>query len=175
MRKYVFLVQSVFLLTTIFLSHQSSAIMKAMSTEELTRKSNIVIEGEIDDVQSEWSKDGTTIITRADVSIHSVIKGHIDQQYIIVEYDGGEVGEIGLKVSDVATLRKKEKVILFLKVGKSKKYGDVFKIVGKGQGKYTVGSDGIARKGGFSVTGDNENIDNNIPVDVLINKIRKIH
>ena len=71
-------------------------------------------------------------------------------------------------------LRKGEKVILFLKPGKSKKDGIVFNIVGKGQGKYTIGNDGIARKGGFSIMSGEEVIDKNIPVEVLINKIKKV-
>jgi hypothetical protein len=92
----------------------------------------------------------------------------------MVEYEGGEIGDIGLRVSDQSPLIKGEKVILFLRSGKSKKEGAAYNIVGKGQGKYVIDADGIARKGGFSIAGGKEDIDNNIPVDKLIEKINKI-
>ena len=69
---------------------------------------------------------------------------------------------------------KGEKVLLFLKAGKSKKDGAAYNLVGKNQGKYVVTADGIARKNGFSIEGEKEMIDNNIPVDALIEKIRRV-
>jgi hypothetical protein len=147
--------------------------MYHMSTEDLTRESDAVIEGEVIDVRAYWSKDGKTIFTKATIKKSRAIKGRAVQKKVIVEYEGGEIGDIGLQVSDVAPLKKGEKVILFLKTGKSKKDGSAFNLVGKGQGKYTIGNDGIARKGGFSVIGGEELIDNNIPVDVLIEKIKR--
>ena len=155
------------------LASQSSAIMEGMSTKYLTRAADVILEGEVIDVRADWSKDGKTIITQATILESNIIKGKIIQKKIIVEYEGGEIGDIGLKVSDVAPLIKGEKVIMFLKVGKSKRKGSVLNIVGKGQGKYTIGSDSIARKRGFSITSGEQIIDNNIPVDVLIDKIRR--
>jgi hypothetical protein len=46
--------------------------------------------------------------------------------------------------------------------------------VGKAQGKYTVGKDGMARKQGFSVGAGREAVDAEIPVDVLIEKIKSV-
>ena len=155
------------------LSSQSSAIMEGISTEDLTKASDVVIEGEVIDSKADWSNDGKTIFTKAIISESMILKGRITQTEIIVEYDGGVIGDIGLKVSDVTPLIKGEKVILFLKAGKSKKDGSVFNIVGKGQGKYTIGSDNIARKGGFSIISGEELIDDNIHVDFLVDKIRR--
>ena len=157
-----------------FLSASSFAIMKGLSTEELTNTSDIVIEGEVENTEAMWSKDGSTIFTRTDIVIQTIIRGVPSQTKIKVEYEGGEVGEIGLKVSDQPLLLKGEKVILFLKSEKSKKDGDAYTIVGKGQGKYLIDANGIARKRGFSVAFGQENIDNNIPEDELIKKIEKI-
>ncbi len=93
---------------------------------------------------------------------------------ITVEYEGGEVGEMGLRVSDVAPLKTGEEVILFLKSGKSKIEGNVYNIVANAQGKYTIGEDGIARKYGFSVISGQDKIDYSIPADELINKIKEV-
>jgi len=174
MKRNLFVIKFIWLIMIFFLSSSSSAIMKAMSTEELVRTSEIVVIGEVEDVKAQWSKDGKTIFTSASIVISDVIRGKIDQEKIIVECEGGEVGDIGLKVSDVSPLRKGEKVILFLKSGKSKKEGVVHNIVGKAQGKYTIDADGIARKGGFSIVSGEDVIDNNIPVDELIDKIRRV-
>lgn len=174
MKRNLFVIKFLCFIIIYFLSSQSSAIMKGLSTEDLTRASEIITMGEVEDVKAQWSKDGKSIFTSASIIISDVIKGEIAQNKIIVEYEGGEIGDIGLKVSDVALLRKGEKVILFLQSGKSKKDGVVYNIVGNAQGKYLIGKDGIARKGGFSIVSGEDIADNNIPVDVLIDKIRKV-
>ena len=155
------------------LSSSSFAIMKGFSTEELTKASDLVIVGEVENVEAQWSKDEKTIFTSVYIVINNIIKGAKKQAIITVEYEGGEMGDIGLQVSDQSSLIKGEKVILFLKSGKSKKDGFIYNIVGKNQGKYLIGEDGVARKGGFSIIGNKDNIDNNIPVDELIEKIKK--
>jgi hypothetical protein len=174
MKRKQFLINLILFATICFLSSESPAIMQGMSTAELTEASDLVLEGDVIDVEPFWSKDGKTIYTRAVILDSYVIKGRVTQRQIVVEYEGGEIGDIGFRVSDLEPLRKGEKVILFLKTGQSKKDGHVFNIVGKGQGKYTVGNDGIARKGGFSVLSGEKLIDNNIPAGELIDKIRKI-
>jgi len=157
-----------------FLSTSSFAIMKGLSTDELTKASDIVISGEVENTESQWNKDGKTIFTTAYITVSDVIKGVTTQRKIAIEYEGGEVGEIGLRVSDQTALVKGEKVILFLKSGKSHRDGNTYNIVGHGQGKYVIDADGIARKGGFSIACDKENIDNNIPADKLIEKIKRV-
>lgn len=174
MKRNFFVIQFLGIMMIHFLSSQSSAIMVGMGTEELTRESKVVIRGEVAEVEAQWSEDGKTIITRASIIITDVFKGETSSNMITVEYEGGEVGEMGFRVSDVAPLKTGEEVILFLKSGKSKIEGDVHKIVGKAQGKYTIGNDEIARKCGFSVISGEDIIDNNIHVDKLIDKIRKV-
>jgi hypothetical protein len=157
-----------------FLSSSSFAFMKGLSTEELTMASDLIIEGDIENVEAQWSKDGKTIFTSAEILISTVIRGNTIHKKLTVEYTGGEVGEIGLKVSDQITFRKGEKVLLFLKSGMSKKDGTAYNVVGKGQGKYIINSEGIAQKNGFSVAGEKGMIDNNIPATTLMEKIRGV-
>ncbi len=174
MKKNCFVIQFIFLVTTFSLSSHSSAVMVGMSTEELTRASEVVIKGEAESVIARWSEERQIIFTTATIINIDVIKGKIVPHKIIVEYEGGEVGYLGHGVSDMAQISKGEKLILFLETGKSRQDGNVFNIVGKAQGKYTIDNNGIARKGGFSVISGEEIIDNNIPVDILINKIRNV-
>ncbi len=174
MKKSCFALKFLFFIVLCSLSSSSLATMKGLSTEELTKASDLVISGEVENTESQWSKDGKIIFTSAYIVIGDVIKGASPQRRIAIEYEGGEVGEIGLKVSDQTKLIKGERVILFLQSGKSHRDGNTYNIVGRGQGKYVIGADGIARKGGFSISGDKEKIDNNIPADKLIEKIRRV-
>lgn len=173
-KKILFICFSIFLMILYSLS-LSFALMKGLSTERLTKKSEMIIRGEVEHVQSQWSKDRKTIFTSATIVIHTVVKGKvIKNKKIIVEYRGGEVEDMGMKISDTVLLKKGEKVLLFLKSGISYQDGTVFNVVGKAQGKYTIDNNGIARKSGFSVAADRAVIDNNIPIDELINKIKRV-
>jgi hypothetical protein len=153
---------------------QAGAFMTGLSTEELTRSSEAVIVGGVEDVESHWTKDGTSIVTTASVVVDEVVRGVVLQQTATVEYEGGEIGEIGLKVSDVAPLERGERVLLFLKSGKSKRFGSVYNIVGKAQGKYLIGEDGIARKRGFTLSSRKDVVESETPLSRLIEKIRNV-
>ncbi len=147
--------------------------MIGLSTEDLTRKSEVVILGNVQQVETKWSEDGKTIHTRATIRIAEVIKGKLVHGDIIVQYAGGEIDDIGLRVSDVSPLSENERVILFLKSARDKKKGVTYHIVGKAQGKYTIDHQGIARKGGFQVIHGREVIDNDIPAEELVEKVRR--
>ena len=152
----------------------SRGVMEGLSTEDLARGSDLVVLGDVESATGKWSDDGRTIITTANVVVTEVIKGQSVRRTIDVEYPGGEVGDIGLRVSDEPAMEKGEKVILFLKhgirPGETRKYN----MVGKGQGKYSIGPDGVARKKGFSLAGDAKQIDAEIPFDALIEKIKRV-
>lgn len=156
------------------LASEAPAIMKALTTEKLTKASKMVILGEVEDLKSQWTENGEKIVTRATVVITRVIRGKSISKKLVVEYDGGEVGEIGLKVSDVYPLAKKEKVLLFLRPKEKNNDTRVFNIVGKAQGKYTIHENGVARKRGFAVAGERRSIDNDIPLEELIRKIEAV-
>jgi len=94
---------------------QATATMVGLSTEDLTKASKIIVIGEVINVASHWNSDRTTILTSASILVKDVVKGEQLEQMITVEYEGGEVGDIGLKVSDTVPLVTGEEVLLFLK------------------------------------------------------------
>lgn len=177
MKKNSFAIAFLCLMVMCFLSSQASALMIGLSTKELTKTSEIVIVGKVVKIKSYWSEDGGAIFTKAFIRVQNVIKGKVEQKKIVVEYEGGEVGEVGLAVSDMPILEKGEKVILFLESKKAKNniaIKNVYEIVGNAQGKYVVCKDGIARRGGFCAVSEEDIIDdNNVPVEELINKIKE--
>jgi hypothetical protein len=152
---------------------QATAIMMGLSTEDLTRASKIIVLGEVINVASHWNSDRTTILTSASILVKDVVKGEQLEQMITVAYEGGEVGDIGLKVSDTVPLVTGEEVLLFLKP-EEETGANNYSIVGRAQGKYIISKDGIASKTGFSLIEGKEAVDNDIPLSDLIEKIRRV-
>ncbi len=158
------------------------AMMVGLSTEELSNRSERVVVGTVESKESFWSSDGSTIITSVVVTVEDAIKGEHPGEPLVIQYEGGEIGNIGMKVSDTPSFQEGERVLLFLETpdgqaapltamnaGSQKTY----KIVGKGQGKYSISPDRIARKKGFSIADGAKKIDKDIQLDALIQKIRK--
>ena len=158
----------------VLFSHHALAIMIGLTTEQLTKASQTVIMGQVENVTFQWSQGGRSIVTRATVAVDEIIRGNLNENQVIIEYEGGEVGEIGLKVSDAPSLMKGENVILFLETKNDTRGGLIRKIVGKAQGKYSIGADGVARKMGFTVVRGKNAIDNSLPVNQLVDRIRAV-
>ena len=157
---------------TVFLCAPAFALMVGLSTEKLTRNAELVVTGYVEDIVSQWTPDKKSITTTAVISVQEVIKGMPERKKIPVIYLGGQVGDIVMRVSDEAPLHKGERVLLFLSPEKQLSGGAACRIEGRAQGKYTIGEDLIARKRGFSVEAADEHMDNNVPVETLIKKIR---
>jgi len=76
------------------------------------------------------------------------IKGEIKQKTITIEYLGGEVGNKGLKVSDLRIPSAGENLLLFLKQNSD----EIFKVVGKAQGQYSIDQEsGMVKSWGYSI------------------------
>lgn len=173
----------------LFLSaFESHAVMVPMTTEQLTKSSQLVVRGTVTRVESYWSDDGKAIFSKAYIFVTDVIHGEDPSQEIVVEYEGGEIGDMGYRVSDSAVFEEGEDTLLFLQdsaaarnapsdpAAESTGAAALTKsrhLVGKAQGKYSIDRAGIARKRGFSLLGEPGTIDNNIEVDKLIDKIER--
>ncbi|MDY0042202.1 MAG: hypothetical protein RBS57_17970 [Desulforhabdus sp.] len=178
----------VFFLCLILTAATASAVMMALTTDEITKSSDIVIRGTVQRVESYWSDDGKSIMSRATVLVIEKIRGRIVPHQVVVEYAGGEIGDLGYRVSDSVSFEEGEDTLLFLRgpIARNKPVQaapgsqdqlvdqpEGYEMVGKAQGKYTIDHLGIARKRGFSVVGKPGTIDNNIPVEELIRKIKE--
>jgi len=149
-------------------STPAAAVMKSLSTIELTEGSEIVLTGSVNSVESHWAKNKSAIISRASIIIEEIIKGAFSENVISVEYDGGEIDGVGFGVSDAVHFVQGEMVFIFLKSGMSKKDGSmIFNLIGSAQGKYAIDNNGICKKSGFAVIGEPGTIDNNIKCEKL--------
>ena len=166
----------IFVFTIIFLIlcflSVSFASMISLSTRKLALNSDIVIKGEVVEIVSQWTEDRTAIFSTATVRIEEMVTGSYDKENVKVVYDGGVIDGIGMKVSDTASFKKGETVILFLTPDLKLRKVQAYRVYGRAQGKYLVGKDNIARKRGFSAVSDAGEIDNDLSADELIEKIR---
>ena len=127
----------IFLLLTEFIAAPGSALMVKKSLEELTSEADSILIGEVKKIESQWNEEKTLIYTYVTISVKQhtkTLSGVGEVQEIIVKVPGGEVGDIGLKVSDTPQFREGEEVFLFLRMEKL----PLFSVAGLFQGKYTI-------------------------------------
>ena len=127
------------------------ALMEALSISTLVRASTSIIRGEVLDAESMWSESGDEIVTRVTIRVQSDFKRLVSEELVTVEYLGGEVGEIGMMVSDSPQMFAGEEVIIFLELSDVSADQQRFHVVGSAQGKFSLGENGMARTMGFTL------------------------
>jgi hypothetical protein len=159
------------------------AIMVTMSLQKLTRQADAIIEGVVEDVRSEWSENNSVIQSVAILRVQQVLKGDIGAARILIQYPGGQVGDIGLKVEDMPTFRKNEKVLVFMqsltKISNLMPSPTVrqsampaFGVLGGAQGKFSVVGAGMARRSGYELASQGYDQESLMPVTNLRKKIK---
>ena len=127
------------------------ALMEALSISTLVKASTSIIRGEVLDAESMWSESGDEIVTRVTIRVQSDFKRLVSEELVTVEYLGGEVGEIGMMVSDSPQMFAGEEVIIFLELSDVSADQQRFHVVGSAQGKFTLEEDGMVRTMGFTL------------------------
>lgn len=107
--------------------------MEKMSLEDLTREADVILIGNIVDVDSKWGLERDKIYTYSTVSVERYIKGGTGEEKLTILSEGGRVGTLFIWVEDTPTFLKDETVLVFLK-----KSGKEYNVVGMSQGKYTL-------------------------------------
>jgi hypothetical protein len=85
------------------------------SFASLFEKSSHVIVGNVLSVESRWDEKAATIFTYVKVYVEESLKGNLTEDYVVIKHRGGEVGNIGLLVSDEPHFLVGERVKVFLK------------------------------------------------------------
>ena len=127
------------------------ALMEALTISTLVKASTSIIRGEVVDTQAMWSESGDEIVTRATIRVQNDFKRQVSEELVTVEYLGGEVGEIGMMVSDSPQMFAGEEVIIFLEPSEASTDRQRFHVVGSAQGKFTLEEDGMVRTMGFTL------------------------
>lgn len=90
-----------------------ASVVLAMSMEEMTTRSPLVVRGTVHRVDTQWAEGKTKIWTYSEVVVQETIKGAA-RTSVLVKQPGGVIGNIGEKVSGAAVFTPGEEVVLFL-------------------------------------------------------------
>jgi hypothetical protein len=110
----------------------SAAVMLKMELADLVSESDAVVQGRVLGAKSEWNADRTKISTTATIEIVDCLKGGLSGRVEVTTL-GGEVGNVGQKVSGMPVFRKGDEAVIFLKKIKAG-----YEVTGYNQGRYEV-------------------------------------
>lgn len=123
-----------------------SALMPKISVEDLTGEADVIIIGDIKEVESRWNFWRTEVHTYSTVSVEKYIKGTGSETLTIIT-EGGTVGDLVAWVEDTPIFTKNEKMLVFLK-----KAGREFSVVGLVQGEYILENEEVRDISGEKVS-----------------------
>lgn len=111
----------------------SATTMLRMDLPELSRSADVIVHGTVRRLESRWSGDGRLIVTDVEIQVTEALKGQAGGTLVVTQ-PGGQVGDIGQRVSGLASFAPSEEVVVFLE-----RLGDQgFRVSGLAQGKYKV-------------------------------------
>ncbi len=120
--------------------------MAEMSIEDLTGQADVIVTGEVKEVESRRSAEKTMIYTYITLAADRYIKGNAGGTLTIIT-EGGNVDGYGVWVEDMPEFSKNESVLVFLK-----KAGREFSVAGLVQGKYIVENEEVRNISGEKVS-----------------------
>jgi len=110
-----------------------------MSLDEMTAEAELIVEGTVVDVDSQWSEDQTTIYTYVTLNDLRVIHGQVDGETLSLRFEGGEVGGTRITIAGTPSFTPGDREILFIQ-------GNNFAIspvIGFFQGRFRVVDDQV--------------------------------
>ncbi len=124
----------------VFASPALATTMVALDVPTLTLKAEVIVRGTVRSSSAHWSGDNRRIFTQIEIDVSESLKGEPLKTLSVVQ-PGGVVGDVGQRVSGVASYEEGEEVVLFLS-----RRGPMFQTLGMAQGKFRVlrSSDGKA-------------------------------
>jgi len=84
------------------------------SLDKLVAGNELVVVGEVLDVQSHWNQEGTFILTDVRVAAADVLKGRLAEREFTVTLMGGQVGELTTLIIGGAELVPGQAYVMFL-------------------------------------------------------------
>jgi len=115
----------------------NATIVKRMTIEEMTTEAEIILEGKVTSVESEWNYNREQIHTFVTVEVDEFVKGDLDVKELKLRLLGGTVGDTTMLIIDSPIFVPEEEVFLFLR----KEYRSFFPVEGLYQGKFHIETD----------------------------------
>ena len=167
------------LVVALLVCADAKALMIPLGTTTLVDRASCIIEGRVTNLTSRWTDDRSAIVTEVVIDAADLILG--DTNCVTFLYEGGVVGGLEQRVSDMPTLTNGQQVLVFLRAPIPEEAqrdrsdalrGYRYALLGAAQGLYRI-EGGRAIKEGFTVVGDSTGIDRNIEVKALKARIRE--
>ena len=167
------------LLLCLMIGREASALMVPFATTTLVDRATCIVEGRVTAVTSHWTDDRSGIFTEVEVAVTDSLLGSTNRLTFV--YPGGEVGGVGQRVSDMPEVTAGQQILVFLRkplpeeakrLGKARAPAERLVLVGAAQGVCRI-SGGRAVKSGFTVAGDDSEIDRNAGAEELKSRIRQ--
>ena len=167
------------------LASAASGLMIKVPLAALTTGAETIVLGRVAEVRSSWSLDNSLIVTLTTIEIQESMKGRLSSRRLVVQTEGGQVGDLSLSVSDEPVFAVGETVLLFLKPLPARFSGansvlvltspdPVFRMLEKAQGKYSVDADGQARKTGYRLIDADGSDETSLPLTTLQQRITSL-
>jgi hypothetical protein len=142
---FLFIGMVCFILT---ICQETEALIVKYTVDELAKRAEQVIMGEVTSLKPRWNKDQEPIYTEITLNVLEVWKGEITTKSITIEQIGGTYGETSLTIPDAAEFKIGTKVILFID-----RKEDKTDLAGWFQGKFNIDGDmAIQEKTGYKVS-----------------------
>jgi hypothetical protein len=138
----------------LFNNYAHGQAVQRLSVEELAKESDVIVRAQVQNVNSQQTKNGSGIVTRIEISILEQWKGATTSS-VVVSQPGGTAGAITQAVPGLPQFSIGEEIIIFLRQIKN----DGFETVGGRQGKFLVKTDPDTRNASIQdVAGNKESL-----------------
>lgn len=127
----------------------ASGLMLEVPLDRLAAGSDAVVRAKVMEMESRWTDDRTTIVTDVTFSIVESWAGDlVIGSKLVLQVEGGEVGDLGVRVEHQPVFRPGEETVLFLKATPSARY----RVNALEQGKFMVLGDQVTGFRGESLS-----------------------
>lgn len=130
------------------ISPAAMALLAEMSIEDITGQADVIVTGEVKDVESRQGADRSMICTYTKLAADRYIKGSAGETLTIIT-EGGDVDDNSVWVEDMPEFSKNESVLVFLK-----RAGNDYTVAGLIQGKYNIEKGEVVGIGGNKTSMD---------------------
>ncbi len=117
-----------------------ASVVMALSVEDLARRSDLVVLGQVASVQTSWASDHHHIYRRVLVKTEQSWKGNGSKEVVVV-LPGGEIDGVGEKVVGEPTFSEGMRGVFFLEPA-----GHAHRVIGLSQGFFLSGPDGLVQR-----------------------------
>ncbi len=132
--------RAILALAMLAVASPAPALMVEVPLDRLITSSDAVVRAKVTGLESRWTADQSTIVTDVTLSIEESWAGDLAVgARLVLQVEGGEVGDIGIRSEHQPVFSPGEETVLFLKATSNAR----LRVNAVEQGKYTVLGDHV--------------------------------